>query len=518
MAMHDRRRGLNRMVAGLLAVGLAISTCGGCAAVTRAEPALASPRPIAGPGALPPADRIDLELLSRRLLTLTGSALAGRQVGTEGNRAAAEIIAKCFQKAGLSSPPGITDYLQLYAQPVRYERSDPTLSLLGGPGEAPVAFTYLTDFTLQATWSGMRISGAITAPPVVCNDLRHPARSRLAGHVALVPARAFAAAGSDPDDILALGYRYGAVAVILERDYGRGLTYFAKSAAVPPGTAASVDGPLVFCASRAAFAQLRSAANADALVAMSADSVLATAGAANVAGLLPGTDPALADQPLIVSAHFDHLGLTGDGGRFPGAVDNASGTVVVMTVAELMARSGLKPRRPILFIAFNGEEEGLCGARHYAEQPVYPLSATPCVNIDMVGGAGPLHLLADTNEGATGGLQRALMAAAGAVGALSETERRESGYDHVAFAERGGIAVTLSDNDFANYHTSRDDVANVDIARLVTIITIVIEYLTTAACQPSDASSMGTQNVLPPSPRGSTFVTKALVWPTSPAG
>lgn len=106
----------------------------------------------------------------------------------------------------------------------------------------------------------------------------------------------------------------------------------------------------------------------------------------NVLGLLPGTDKA--DEIIVVSAHYDHLGKKGEE-IFNGADDNGSGTSTVMDIAESFvkaANEGHSPRRSILFMLVTGEEKGLLGSEYYAENPIYPLENTVAdVNVDMVG-------------------------------------------------------------------------------------------------------------------------------------
>ncbi len=108
----------------------------------------------------------------------------------------------------------------------------------------------------------------------------------------------------------------------------------------------------------------------------------------NVVGLLGGSDPELRDEWVIVCAHFDHEGV--DGARvFNGADDDASGVAGLLEIAEAYARAaraGIRPRRSILFAAWNAEERGLLGAWAYTERPLAPLSDTVAVlNMDMIG-------------------------------------------------------------------------------------------------------------------------------------
>jgi peptidase M28-like protein/PDZ domain-containing protein len=112
----------------------------------------------------------------------------------------------------------------------------------------------------------------------------------------------------------------------------------------------------------------------------------------NVIGVLPGRDPILRNEAVIVGAHYDHLGLGGFGSLDPdstgkvhnGADDNASGAAMLIQIAQRLAAA--PPARTVVFIAFTGEELGLLGSSYYVKQPVYPLSTTlAMINLDMVG-------------------------------------------------------------------------------------------------------------------------------------
>jgi hypothetical protein len=105
----------------------------------------------------------------------------------------------------------------------------------------------------------------------------------------------------------------------------------------------------------------------------------------NVAGLLRGSDPKLKSTYLIVSGHYDHLGLSG-GETYNGANDDASGTSSMLALAEALARMPERPKRSILFIAYFGEEKGLLGSRYYGAHPLFPLPQTVAnFNLEQTG-------------------------------------------------------------------------------------------------------------------------------------
>ncbi|MEB2780730.1 M28 family peptidase [Algoriphagus sp. C2-6-M1] len=107
----------------------------------------------------------------------------------------------------------------------------------------------------------------------------------------------------------------------------------------------------------------------------------------NVMGYLEGTDKK--DELLVISSHYDHVGVSSTGEVFNGADDDGSGTVSVTEIAEAFAaaaKDGIKPRRSILFLNVTGEEKGLLGSEYYSENPIFPLENTVVnFNIDMVG-------------------------------------------------------------------------------------------------------------------------------------
>jgi hypothetical protein len=108
----------------------------------------------------------------------------------------------------------------------------------------------------------------------------------------------------------------------------------------------------------------------------------------NVVAFIEGSDPGVSDEWVIVCAHYDHLAVDGDR-IFNGADDDGTGIVALIDIAEayaLAARNELKPRRSVLFAAWNSEEVGLLGAWAYTENPLAPLENTVAVlNMDMIG-------------------------------------------------------------------------------------------------------------------------------------
>ncbi len=104
----------------------------------------------------------------------------------------------------------------------------------------------------------------------------------------------------------------------------------------------------------------------------------------NVIGILKGTDPSLSPEIIMAGAHLDHVGMMPV--LMPGAMDNASGSVIIMGAAKALATSGFQPKRTIVFVLYGGEETGLIGSDYLANHPLSPLDNLKVLfNIDCLG-------------------------------------------------------------------------------------------------------------------------------------
>jgi Zn-dependent M28 family amino/carboxypeptidase len=170
----------------------------------------------------------------------------------------------------------------------------------------------------------------------------------------------------------------------------------------------------------------------------------------NVVGMLRGSDPALASQVVVFTAHWDHKGIgpavNGDS-IYNGAEDNASGVAAMLAAAEVLRRVQPGPRRSVLFISTTGEESGLLGSAAYVASPLMPLAHTAAVlNIDEANVRGATRDIA-----ALGGdhstLGAAFAAAAGAESLSTVDHPDVAGAffrsDHFPFARVGVPALSI---------------------------------------------------------------------------
>ena len=199
----------------------------------------------------------------------------------------------------------------------------------------------------------------------------------------------------------------------------------------------------------------------------------------NVIGVLHGSDPTLKQEAIIISAHLDHIGqqLGLKDPVFNGADDNASGVTVVLALAEAFSALPTAPKRSVIFMTFWGEEKGLLGSRHYANNPTWPLEKTIAnINLEMMGRPQP---------GARGkcwmtGWDHSDLGALMAIGAkqagveifehprFSNMLYRAS--DNASFVNKGVIGHSFSAGSLHNdYHKPGDEWEKLEIKHMTTV-------------------------------------------------
>ena len=113
----------------------------------------------------------------------------------------------------------------------------------------------------------------------------------------------------------------------------------------------------------------------------------------NVVAFIKGSE--FPEEIVVISAHYDHVGMDSEGNIYNGADDDGSGTVSILEIAEAFKEAqndGYQPRRSILFLHVTGEEKGLLGSDYYTKNPIFPLENTVTdLNTDMIGRIDPKH-------------------------------------------------------------------------------------------------------------------------------
>ena len=213
----------------------------------------------------------------------------------------------------------------------------------------------------------------------------------------------------------------------------------------------------------------------------------------NVLGRLQGSDPQVAQEVVLVTAHMDHIGITRDGRVNNGADDNASGTTTLLVTADELA-SRPAPRRSIVFLAVSGEEKGLLGSEWWANNPTLPLAdAVADINVDMIGrndpdavGATPSPEHPEYNTL----VERAVQLAPQSGLTITWTapaagdDKVDNYYfrsDHYNFAEKGIPVVFFFSGLHEDYHKPTDDLEKIDRAKIAKMIDLVGRLATDVA-------------------------------------
>jgi len=220
----------------------------------------------------------------------------------------------------------------------------------------------------------------------------------------------------------------------------------------------------------------------------------------NVIGILRGSDPALSDTCVMLTAHYDHLGVRagGSGDRiYNGANDDGSGTVSVIAAARALALLKHRPKRSIVFMTFFGEEEGLTGSEYYAHHPVWPLEKTIAqLNLEQVGRTDSTEGRQIANATLTGFDYSDLTSYVQRAGATTgiriyKHAQNSDAYfgdsDNYSLAEQGVPAETLAVAfDFRDYHAVGDEWQKIDydnMAKVDRAVTLAM-YLMAASDRP----------------------------------
>jgi Peptidase family M28 len=211
----------------------------------------------------------------------------------------------------------------------------------------------------------------------------------------------------------------------------------------------------------------------------------------NVGARLRGSDPILRDQWIIVAAHFDHLGIR-NGRLYPGADDNASGVAMMLEVARCITKAPAPPKRSIMFIGFDQEENALFGSRYFVAHPPVPLDRVALfVTADMIGralaGVCGDHVFVMGTENAPGlrpwiqdaGKGRPLF-----VDLLGADLLVLNRSDYGPFRTRSIPFLFFTTGENPRYHTTRDTPDTLDYPKLTAIAQMIHQVVKTALDAP----------------------------------
>jgi len=407
-------------------------------------------------------DHISAESLRANLNYIASDELEGRNTPSHGLDLAADYIAAQFKRAGLE--PGAGDS---YFQSAKFEQAAVSmdgfdLSLSAGKHEVKPENRFIRVRSLD----GLNLTDA----PVV----------KLPGSGAIPPVAGMIVAGDERrwgmETLLnELQKRRPALILII----GRSREARGNPPAGPVSFLADVDDyvPMIRIRESEALGLLTGKDGMTVTVHLT-QPVVKQVTLRNVAGIVKGSDPALRDQYLLLTAHYDHLGKNARG-IFHGANDDGSGTVSVIEIASALATMNPHPRRSILFMTVFGEEEGLLGSNYYTHHPLVPLRSTVAdINLEQMGRTDEqtgreVHAFAFTGP-AFSDLPDIMTQAAKAEG-ISVYRRRDADdffdrSDNYSFAQFGVIAHTVAVAfEYPDYHALGDTVDKIDFANMAAV-------------------------------------------------
>jgi len=472
------------MTRSLTALALVLSM----AACAQTPPPIASAP--AAPVAAAEATTPDQQALRAHIAMLSSDEMQGREAGTAAYDRAAQYVADQMRSLGVQPAGDAGAYLQRVPL-VSYRSTDKGTMRAGqtplvfGADYLPSANPTRAEMTIDAPV--VFVGYGVTAPGENRDDY---AGVEVRGKIVAVMAGAPASMGSEVRAHYGNGStkaleaeKHGAVGIVtLETPTSAKTRPFAAGAAnwdharmtwaradgTPNVTAPSVTGigsmsmagaEKLFGGSGTTYAAAVAAAEAGAAKPIALSQRLSATGkteikqvaSSNVAGMIPGSDPALSKQIVVISAHLDHVGIgkAVDGDTiYNGAMDNSVGVASMLEVARRFRDSGEKPRRSIMLLAVTAEEKGLIGADYFAQNPTVPKeSLVADVNLDMPIITYPFEdvVAFGADRSNLGGFVRAAAEKMGV--AYSPDPMPEQGFftrsDHYRFVQQGIPAVFL---------------------------------------------------------------------------
>jgi hypothetical protein len=210
------------------------------------------------------------------------------------------------------------------------------------------------------------------------------------------------------------------------------------------------------------------------------------AGTRNVMMLLPGEDPKMKNEYIILGAHFDHLGMGGPGsgsraldtiGIHHGADDNASGVAMMLELAEKFAKTPGSHKRSIICLSFSGEEEGLLGSKHFVDDPCIDLSKVDAmINMDMVGRLNETNNMEIGGVGTATGLKELVYANSDT--SIIKLTLSPEGYgpsDHSSFYGKNIPVLFYFTGGHMDYHTPTDTWEKINYKGMVEISALIFK-------------------------------------------
>ncbi len=420
---------------------------------------------------------IDEENMLSIVEELSSEKYKGRLVGTKENEMAAQYISNQFKQIGLENPEGLENYIQDFETPVILIEEEPIMQLEDKSGNVVKSFTYTENFLFRTLSSSSSID--IKAPLYTVDSIEAAATASEAveNKIALFPLSI--SRNITVPNVISYCKKTGASAGIIEFDTKSSRRNYSNLTVTPIRADLNV-GPYdpYLIVDNDTFSEITDAVSKDLFLHIKCDfSREFNKQVPNVIGMIPGSDPKLKDEYIIVGAHFDHVGDNKNGTYNPGALDNASGTAGLIEIARIIKNSKIPPRKSIIFAAFNSEEARLAGSQYFVRNPIYPLSKSVMINMDMIGCSADIPLTIATANNHKNTLQNELSKYAEEM-KMNYKVNIIDGSDHFSFTQMGVESVLLINEDFLNgYHSPDDTIEDVDKLKMEQAVKLVLRYI-----------------------------------------
>jgi len=489
---------MNRRPSVLLAAALAV-TAGAASAQAQGATAASTPLP---PEVAAAANVITTDDARARLEFISSDLMRGRDTPSPELNIVATYLVSNYKAMGFQAGGEEGGFLQWYPYPLRRTSATGTRLEVAG-GAAPVQLALNRDFYALGGTAGQGLTGPLVyvgrAPDAAMgagslagkvavaaltgastrdwrlerNRIRNAARRAGAAGVVFVLGTEWTA-----DSVAKYGAQAARPSRTLGAEVGYPTFYVSQEAAGRIFTAARQDLARQWTAGAQASFRPVPLAGVTLNAAVPVEQV-DEARAPNVVAIWPGSDPALKNEYVVLSAHMDHVGVgqpvNGDS-IYNGADDDGSGTTGILEVARAFASMGLRPRRSIVILHVSGEEKGLLGSEWFSEHPTIPLNQIVAdINIDMIGRNNPDSVVV------IGKTYSSLGATANAVQRahpdlhltladdMWPQERFFFRSDHFNFARKEVPAIFFFSGVHPDYHRPSDEVSKIDFDKLTRI-------------------------------------------------
>jgi ABC-type dipeptide/oligopeptide/nickel transport system permease component len=418
----------------------------------------------------------DVERVYNHIDELASPKYNGRLPGTDGNQLALKYVEEYFKKIGVE--PGGEDgsYYQEFKHMIASYSEDPYFYIIDDRGTPIEEYTIRQEY--RDTFEGRgKIEGELLYLPMYIQSYSD---HEIRGKVLLIDRLL---QEEDIDHAKACGAK-AIVATINDRDWRLDPRRRVEPVRMIKGSGnlhrMEDPGIILHYVKMPEFVNLKRYASQNHRVQIGYAYDFHPVNTANILGKIQGKNQDAGY--VIISGHIDHVGAEyDDGPYFPGALDDASGTAMVMEIARVIKAQNSPPDKTILFAGWNNEEGGLAGSRYYTNNPIYPLEKTQLIQLDCIGSV-TMQEIDFASAGIKGELMRNKFKQLADLRGFKSKESSFLSSDHGPFIEKGVPAILIEDNFEGighkhKVHTYEDNIDNISKENLSKVAVTLLDYI-----------------------------------------